>query len=92
MAHSLSAKKRVRQNVRRRTLNRSRKSQVKSQIKHLETTLEEGNVTAAQEQFKELSKQLDKVASTPTMHKKTAARKKSRLARKLNALKAKQKA
>ncbi len=92
MAHSLSAKKRVRQNTRKRTLNRSRKSQVKTQIKHLETTMDEGNVAAAQEQFRQLTKKLDKVASTSTMHKKTAARKKSRLAKKLNALKAKQKA
>ena len=92
MAHSLSAKKRVRQNVRRRALNRARKSQVKTQIKHLEATMEEGNVTVAEEQFKQLAKKLDKVASTPTMHKKTAARKKSRLAKKINALKAKQKA
>jgi len=90
VAHSLSAKKRVRQNAKRRTLNRSRKSQVKSQIKHFEATLAEGNATTAQEQFRELTKKLDKVASTSTMHKKTAARKKSRLAKKLNALKAKQ--
>ena len=92
MAHSLSAKKRVRQNVRRRGLNRSRKSQVKTQIKHLETALDEGNVTAAQEQFKELTRKLDKIAATSTMHKKTAARKKSRMAKRVNALKAKQKA
>ncbi|MGE5297478.1 MAG: 30S ribosomal protein S20 [Solirubrobacterales bacterium] len=92
MAHSLSAKKRVRQNARRRTLNRARKSQVKTQVKHLETTISEGKLTDAQEQFRLLSKKLDKVASTSTMHKKTAARKKSRLAKKINALKAKQKA
>ena len=92
MAHSLSAKKRVRQNARKRTLNRSRKSQVKTQIKHLETTIDEGKVTEAQEQFRQLTKKLDKVAATSTMHKKTAARKKSRLAKKLNVLKAKQKA
>ena len=65
---------------------------MKTQIKHLETTIDEGKVTEAQEQFKQLSKKLDKVAATSTMHKKTAARKKSRLAKKLNALKAKQKA
>jgi len=92
VAHSLSAKKRVRQNARKRTLNRSRKSQVKTQIKHFEATLEEGNLAAAQDQFKQVVKRLDKVAATPTMHKKTASRKKSRLAKKLNALKAKQKA
>ena len=89
MAHSLSAKKRVRQNTRRRALNRSRKSQVKTQIKHFEAVLDEGNVETAEGQFKQLVKKLDKVASTSAMHKKTAARKKSRMAKKLNALKAK---
>lgn len=92
MAHSLSAKKRVRQNTNRRTLNRARKSQVKTQIRHFEAAMDEGNVATAEEQFKQLTKRLDKVAATSTMHKRTAARKKSRLARKLNALKAKQKA
>ncbi len=90
MAHSLQAKKRVRQNEKSRTINRARKSQVKTQIKHLEETLEKGDVAAATEQFRLLTKKLDKTASTSTMHKKTAARKKSRLAKKLNTLKAKQ--
>jgi small subunit ribosomal protein S20 len=73
-------------------LNRSRKSQVKTQVKHLETTISDGKLPEAQEQFRLLTKKLDEVASTSTMHKKTAARKKSRLAKKINALKAKQKA
>lgn len=90
MAHSISAKKRVRQNARRKTLNRSRRSQVKTQVKHFEAVVSEGNVATAQEQFQALVKKLDKAGTTSTMHKKTAARKKSRLARKLNALKAKQ--
>jgi small subunit ribosomal protein S20 len=89
VAHSLSAKKRIRQNEKRRKINRARKSQVKTQIKHLETALQSGNVDAAQDQFKLVVKKLDKAASTSTMHKKTAARKKSRLAKRLNALKAK---
>ena len=89
MAHSLSAKKRVRQNVKRRAINRSRRSQVKTQIKHFETALSEGNVEAASEQYRLVTKKLDKTAATSTMHKKTAARKKSRLAKQLNALKAK---
>lgn len=89
MAHSLSAKKRVRQNTRRRTANRARRSQVKTMVKRIETTIAEGDAKTASEQFHVLVKKLDKVASTSTMHKKTAARKKSRLARRLNALKAK---
>ena len=89
MAHSLSAKKRIRQNANRRTINRARKSQVKTQTKHFEAAVEEGDVAVATEQYRAVAKKLDKTAATSTMHKKTAARKKSRLARKLNALKAK---
>jgi small subunit ribosomal protein S20 len=89
VAHSLSAKKRVRQNDKRRVINRARRSQVKTQVKRLEAALSEGNVDAANAQFQVVVKKLDKVASTSTMHKNTAARKKSRLAKKLNALKAK---
>jgi len=89
VAHSLSAKKRVRQNEKSRIINRSRKSQIKTQVKRFEATLEKGDVETAGEQLRLLTKKLDKTAATSTMHKKTAARKKSRLAKKLNALKAK---
>ena len=63
---------------------------MKTGVKHLEAVLDEGNVATAKAQFKILVKKLDKAGTTSTMHKKTAARKKSRLARKVNALKAKQ--
>ena len=89
MAHSLQAKKRARQNTKSRITNRARKSQVKTQIKHYEEALEKGDVAAATEQLRLVTQKLDKTASTSTMHKKTAARKKSRLTKKLNALKAK---
>ena len=85
MAHSLSAKKRVRQNAKRKTTNRARKSQIKTQIKHFETALDSGDPTAASEQYRLVAQKLDKTASGSTMHKKTAARKKSRLAKQLNA-------
>jgi len=89
VAHSLSAKKRIRQNLKRRAINRSRKSRVKTQIKSFEKALASGDIQAAGEQFRLVAKRLDKVSSTSTMHKRTAARKKSRLAKRLNALKAK---
>ena len=90
MAHSLQAKKRARQNVKRRIINRARKSQVKTQIKHFEEALSKGDAQAAGEQFRLVTQKLDKTAAKSTMHKKTAARKKSRLAKRLNTLKAKQ--
>lgn len=89
MAHSLSAKKRVKQNAKQRTINRARKSQVKTQTKRFEQILKAGDIEQAGEQYRLVARKLDKTASTSTMHKRTAARKKSRLAKKLNALKAK---
>ena len=84
MAHSLSAKKRVRQNAKRNVINRARKSMVKTQMKHFLTALDAGDSTQAAEQYQILSRKLDKVAATSTMHKNTAARIKSRMAKRLN--------
>jgi len=89
VAHSLSAKKRVRQNAKRRTINRARKSRIKTQIKHFETALNSGDVEAASEQYQLVVQKLDKTAAAGTIHKRTAARKKSRLAKRLNTLKTK---
>ncbi len=89
MVRSLSAKKRMRQNAKRRTINRGRKSQIKTQIKPFRSALDSGDIEAASEQYRLIVKKLDKTAGTSTMHKKTAAREKSRLARELNKLKAK---
>jgi small subunit ribosomal protein S20 len=89
VAHSLSAKKRARQNIARRDINRARKSRVKTQIKRFQAALIAGDLQKATEQFRLVVKRLDQISATSTMHKKTAARKKSRLAKRLNALKAK---
>ena len=89
MAQSLQSKKRVRQNAKRKIINRARKSQVKTQIKHFQQALETGDVQAASEQYRLVVKKLDKTAAKSTMHKRTAARKKSRLAKQLNNLMAK---
>jgi small subunit ribosomal protein S20 len=86
VAHSLSAKKRVRQNATRKAINRARKSQVKTQLKKFEAAVSGTDAKAAAEQFRLLAKRLDQTAATSTMHKKTAARKKSRMAKRLNAM------
>lgn len=89
MAHSLSARKRARQNVMRRKINRARKSMVKTQIKKFDDAVRTGDHAKALAEFTVLQKKLDKVASTSTMHKRTAARIKSRLSKRMNALKTK---
>ena len=86
MAHSLSAQKRVRQGAKRRVINRARKSMIKTQIKHLETAINAGEVDKAKDQFKALTKKLDQISTTSTLHKNTASRIKSRMARRVNAL------
>jgi small subunit ribosomal protein S20 len=89
VAHSLSAKKRIRQNAKSRLINRGRTSAVKTQIKKFEAAIEAGQADSAKTQFTELTKSIDKVAATSTMHKNTASRMKSRFAKKLNSMKAK---
>lgn len=86
MAHSLSAKKRVRQNVKSRGRNRWRKEQVKEVVKAFEKSVHDGKKTEAAEQLKAVYKKLDKVSAKGTIHKNTAARRKSRLAKRLNKL------
>lgn len=84
MAHSLSAKKRVKQNVKQRAINRARKSAVKTQIKDFAAAVAGGDKKAIAEQYKLIIKKLDKTASTKTIHKNKAARLKSRITRKVN--------
>ena len=85
MAHSLSAKKRIRQNQKRRARNRWRKGQVKEAIRAFDDSLRAGQTDQAREHLKLVYKRLDGVAAKGTLHKNAAARRKARLARRLNA-------
>lgn len=85
MAHSVSARKRIRQNITRRLRNRRRKDRVRTAVKAFNETILHGKPEDGQKQLKDLYKLLDRVAATGTIHKNAAARKKSRLAAKLNA-------
>ena len=84
MAHSLSAKKRVKQNAKKRAINRARKSVAKTQIKDFTAAVAGGDKKAIAEQYKLIIKKLDKIAATKTIHKNKAARLKSRITRKVN--------
>ena len=88
MAHSLSAKKRIRQNEKRNARNRWRKDRVKTAVKAFDAAVEAGNFDEAQTLLNKASSVLDKVASTPTLHKNVARRRRSKLAIKLNKAKA----
>ncbi len=88
MAHSLSAKKRVRQNLKGRARNRARKDAVKDVIKSFSTALSGGDFKKAETELRLVARRLDKVAAKGTIHKNAASRKRSRLTRRLNAARA----
>ena len=84
MANLASAKKRNKQNERNRVRNRARRSVVKTETRKFTDALQGGELQAAQEALVTVTKKIDQVAAKGTMHRNTAARKKSRLARRLN--------
>lgn len=86
MANLLQSKKRTRQMEKRTEINKTRKSRLKTEVRRLHDVMHDGDVSAAHEQYRVVTKLLDQTASKGTVHKKTAARRKSRLARRLNAL------
>jgi small subunit ribosomal protein S20 len=86
VAHSLSANKRIRQTAKRRERNRDRKKVLKFTIKKFDSVLAGGNKETTAVELKAAIKKIDKTAAKGTIHKNTAARRKSALARKLNAL------
>ena len=86
MANRKSAKKSIKQNESARALNRWRKDRIKSAIGEFDAALESGDKAVASEKLSALFKQLDQVAAKGVVHKKTADRRKSRMAKRLAAL------
>jgi small subunit ribosomal protein S20 len=84
---SRSAKKDVRQNAKRRAINHWRKRRIKDQSKSFLDALTAKDVALAETEFKKYCGLLDKISCTSTMHKNTAARRKSRFSRRLRDLK-----
>jgi len=82
----LSAKKRIRQSLKRRARNRARKEQIKTEVKSFLTVLGTGDVKKASEALNKVVSRMDRVATKHTIHKNAAARKRSRLQRRLNAV------
>lgn len=86
MANTASAKKRVRQDLKRRARNRWRLRAMRVAVKDLEVKL--AGDTPADEitaSFRTACRILDRTAQKGTIHKNAAARKKSRLSRRVKA-------
>lgn len=84
MANSLSAKKRIRQDVKRRARNRWRKDRIKTAVRAFEQAVHDGDKDQMQQTLQACYQVLDKVAAKGTIHKNTAARKKARLTKAMN--------
>lgn len=86
MANHKSAIKRARQNEEQRIRNRSRKTRMKNIIRDLEEAIAGKSTEKAPEELKKAVSVIVKTASKGVIHKNTAARKISRLTRRVNAL------
>jgi small subunit ribosomal protein S20 len=85
MPHTPSARKSLRQTAIRRLRNRAAKKAIKLQIKKLTEPPKDASVDNLQAELKLAIKKLDKAAARRVIHPNTAARKKSQLARLVNA-------
>ncbi|MFH0812744.1 MAG: 30S ribosomal protein S20 [Pseudomonadota bacterium] len=88
MATHKSALKRIRQNEKRRLINRSVRRNLRSRIKLVSVAIEEKDFEKARETLAQAIPVIDKAGSKGIIHKRNAARKISRLTQSVNALKA----
>ncbi|MEO1582982.1 MAG: 30S ribosomal protein S20 [Planctomycetota bacterium] len=79
MAHSVSAKKRIRQNETHRSRNRWRLRTMRAAIKDFEAALAGGDGGAARQSFQKACAVIDRTAQKGVIHKRQADRRKSRL-------------
>jgi small subunit ribosomal protein S20 len=87
VANHKSAIKRIRVNARRRATNRVNMSRVRTEVRKARESLAAKSANA-EAVTREAMRILDKMVSNGTLHKNTAARRKSRLMKRLNALRA----
>ncbi|MCC6713579.1 MAG: 30S ribosomal protein S20 [Candidatus Dadabacteria bacterium] len=76
--------KRHRQSLKRRDRNTAVKSDLKTQLKKFGATVAEGDAAAVDNVLRETESKLKKAATKGVMHKKTASRRTSRLAKKVS--------
>lgn len=84
MANIKAAIKNIRTTERKTIANKHKKSTIKTYIKRFESAIAAGEIAEAQELIKVIDKDLKRAAHKNIVHKNAAARKVSRLTRKLN--------
>ena len=86
MANHKSAKKRILRNESKSKINSSRISRVRTFIKKIEKEIDNKDLEKANLLFKETMPEIHRSVSKGLLHKKTAARKLSRLSKKIKTL------
>lgn len=84
MPNHKSAEKRVRQSERRRLINRSHRTRLRSAIKNLRTALSKDAGKTAPELLPKTVSEIDKAVQKGVLHRNAAARHKSRLTVRVN--------
>jgi small subunit ribosomal protein S20 len=86
MANTKSAKKAARQTVRRTEVNKARRSRLRSSVRKVEEAIASGDRAAAQVALREAEPEIVRTAQKGIVHRKTASRKVSRLAKRVGAM------
>jgi small subunit ribosomal protein S20 len=86
MANTPQAKKRIRRNATRETINQSRVSRIRTFIKAVESAIAAGKKTDAADALKKAQPELFRGVARGVIHKNTAARKISRLSKRVATL------
>lgn len=82
-----STKKRLRQNPKRRAVNAKKSSEIKKLLKEAAGLISENKASEAEKMLPKIYQALDKAAKRGVIKKNTAARKKSRIIKRINSIK-----
>jgi small subunit ribosomal protein S20 len=86
MANTPQAKKRIRRNERRAEVNGARTSRIRNYVKKVEGAIEAGDKKEAETALRNAQPELARGVARGVLHKNTAARKMSRLSKRVAAL------
>ncbi|REC57702.1 30S ribosomal protein S20 [Rhodosalinus sediminis] len=86
MANTPQARKRARQNQKRYDVNRARRSRIRTFLRKVEEAIASGDQAAAAAALRAAQPEIMRGVTKGVMHKNTAARKISRLAKRVKAL------
>ena len=86
MANTPSAKKRVRQLLRKTEVNKARRSRIRTFVKKVEECVGRGDAKGAQEALKVAQPEIHRGVTKGVLHRNTAGRKISRLTNRIKSL------